>query len=85
MNSWLYARNGDSVRIVEVTPLHLEISGPGAQRATVRFDHPEQGFAYRQQNGNILTGAGYRFLGLGADRRRRERRQAGRPGSDRRR
>ena len=85
MDSWLYLRRTDSVRLVELTPLTLVVCGPGTHRTTMTFDDPGQLFAYRQQSANALTAAGYELEGFRAERRLRDRRSATRVTADRRR
>ena len=84
MDSWLYLRRTDSVRLIEVTPRMLVICGPGTHRTTVNFDDPGELFAYRQQSANALTAAGYELAGFRAERRLRDRRAAIRRTADRR-
>ena len=83
-DSWLFATDQASVRIVRTATLSCAICGPGPVSRSYSFANGAALAAFLRQTEEHLAGAGYRFKGFQADRRLgRERRTAPR-GGDRR-
>jgi hypothetical protein len=83
-DSWLFATDQASVRIVRTATLSCAIWGPGPVSRSVSFDNGTALAAFLRDTEEHLAEAGYRLKGFQADRRQgRERRMAPR-GADRR-
>jgi hypothetical protein len=74
-DSWLFASDRASVRIVRTATLSCAVCGPGTKSRSLSFDSGTQLAAFLRDIEEQLAGAGYRFKGFQADRRQsRERR-----------
>ena len=85
MASWLFIKDGQSIWVERVPGHSMIVAGPAAARETRTFSNEDALQAYQISLSERLTGGGW-FL-WGFDRERREtadRRDAARPGSDRR-
>lgn len=83
-DSWLFATDDSSVRIVRTDTLACAVCGPGRKSRSLSFGDGTQLATFLREAEERLAGAGYRFKGFQADRRQgRERRTSAR-GADRR-
>ena len=83
-DSWLFAKDDATVRILRTDELTFAVSGPGRARRVRSFADPAQLVDFLHGIEQRLVDAGFRFRGYAAERRRgRDRRSAPR-GPDRR-
>jgi DNA-binding response OmpR family regulator len=69
MDSWLFVRDGESVRIARRADLELTISGPGWQRGAYRFSSELELSMFQADHEQRLVNAGFTFEAFRHDRR----------------
>ena len=83
-DSWLFAKDDESVRILRTDELTFAVSGPGRARRVRSFTDPAQFVDYLHAVEQRLADAGFRFRGYAAERRRGSERRTVPRGPDRR-
>jgi hypothetical protein len=84
LDSWLFVRNEESVRIVRCSDFELSVSGPGWTRAVHRFRSELELASYQADYEQRLVNEGFTFEGFRKDRRQSNRSVARRPPGARR-
>ena len=70
LDSWLFVRNAESVRIVRRRDFELSVSGPKWQRTVHRFRSELELSSYQADYEQRLVNEGFTFEGFRKDRRR---------------
>jgi CheY-like chemotaxis protein len=70
LDSWLFVRNAESVRIVRRSDFELSVSGPKCKRSVHRFRTELELSSYQADYEQRLVNEGFTFEGFRRDRRR---------------
>jgi hypothetical protein len=83
-DSWLFAKDDATVRILRTDELTFAVCGPGRARRVRSFTDPAQFVDFLHVVEQRLADAGFRFRGYAAERRRQPDRRRVPRGPDRR-
>jgi hypothetical protein len=84
--SWLFVKDGQSIRIERPFGFSIIVAGPGSAREEHEFPNEDALQAFQMDIGERLTEAGWILWGFDRERRSgRDRRSATRPSAERRR
>jgi hypothetical protein len=83
-DSWLFATDEASVRIVRTDTLRCAVCGPGRESKALSFGDGAELAAFLRDTEEHLAAAGYRLKGFQADRRHGRERRTAQRGTDRR-